>query len=62
MLMKVFADPQITFAKWLLILKVRGVGLVLAIEFAANKETCEAYPAKWGMNWMSVVVQVEVYL
>jgi len=28
---------------------VRGVGLVLAIEFAANKETCEAWPSKWGM-------------
>ena len=28
---------------------MRGVGLVLAIEFAANKETCEAWPSKWGM-------------
>jgi 4-aminobutyrate--pyruvate transaminase len=30
--------------------EVRGVGLVLAIEFAANKETCEAWPSKWAVG------------
>jgi len=29
--------------------QVRGVGLVLAIEFAADKTTREAFPTKWGM-------------
>jgi 4-aminobutyrate--pyruvate transaminase len=30
--------------------EVRGVGLVLAIEFAASKVTCEAFPAKWAVG------------
>jgi hypothetical protein len=29
--------------------QVRGTGLVLAIEFAADKTTREAFPTKWGM-------------
>jgi hypothetical protein len=30
--------------------------LACAIEFAADKETCEAFPAKWGMNRILVVI------
>lgn len=30
--------------------EVRGVGLVLALEFAANKVTCEGFPAKWAVG------------
>jgi len=29
-------------------LQIRGEGLVLGIEFIANKETKESFPASWG--------------
>jgi 4-aminobutyrate--pyruvate transaminase len=30
--------------------QVRGIGLVLAIEFAADKTTREAFPTKWAVG------------
>ncbi|XP_024382990.1 gamma aminobutyrate transaminase 1, mitochondrial [Physcomitrium patens] len=45
-----FQDGMRQLAKSPIVGEVRGVGLVLAIEFAANKETCEAYPAKWAVG------------
>jgi 4-aminobutyrate--pyruvate transaminase len=37
-------------AKSSIVGEVRGVGLACAIEFAADKETCEAFPAKWAVG------------
>jgi len=46
----VFQDGLKSLADSPIIGEVRGVGLVMAIEFAANKVTCESFPAKWAVG------------
>ena len=59
MLNGIFTTSRLAlFLLLVLVMKVRGVGLVCAIEFAANKETCEAFPAKWGMNLISLLISI----
>jgi 4-aminobutyrate--pyruvate transaminase len=45
-----FQDGLKSLAESPIVGEVRGVGLVMAIEFAANKVTCESFPAKWAVG------------
>jgi 4-aminobutyrate aminotransferase-like enzyme len=37
--------------------QIRGLGLIMAVEFVADRETKEAFPAAWGKRLAQIVLE-----